>query len=291
MNTTREVKQVINGLKTADGDGVQLTRLIGSAYLDQLDPFLLFDAFGSDKPQDYIGGFPPHPHRGFETVTYMHAGKMRHKDSAGNEGVIEAGGVQWMTAGKGIIHSEMPEQEEGLLAGFQLWVNLPATHKMTEPKYQEYTSTEILQEIRSNDNSDSSDNDHESSKVTVIAGTTCLGTKGVIDNDLVSPIYWDVKLPAKASFEDLIAKGLNAFIYVVEGEVIIGDKLTSVNKGQLAVLKDGCNISIKANTLSQFLVVAGKPINEPVERGGPFVMNTKAEIQQAFKDYQNGEFA
>lgn len=280
MSNIREVKQVVNGLKASDGDGVQLTRIIGSPDLNTLDPFLLLDAFGSDQPQDYIGGFPSHPHRGFETVTYMLAGKMRHKDNAGNEGVIEPGGVQWMTAGKGIIHSEMPEQEDGLLAGFQLWVNLPAKDKMTEPKYQERTAKEIHQEVRD-----------DGSKLKVIAGKTGQGTEGVIKNDFVNPIYWDIELPAKVNFTDVVTEGHNAFIYVIEGQVKIGNTGNQISSGQLAVLDDGNQVSIISEVASRFLLIAGKPIGEPIERAGPFVMNTKAEIQQAFHDYKSGQFA
>ena len=279
MKKIREVKQIVEGMLASDGDGVQLTRVIGSPQLNMLDPFLLLDAFGSDKPQDYIGGFPPHPHRGFETVTYMLDGKMRHKDNAGNEGVIEAGGVQWMTAGKGIIHSEMPEQEKGLLAGFQLWVNLPAKQKMVPPKYQEKTSEEINNEVRSN-----------GTKLKIIAGTSNQGTKGVIDNETINPIYWDIEMPLNADLEETIPQGHNAFIYLIEGELLIGNSAKSVSKGQLAVLDDGSSVAIKAKQASRFLIIAGKPIGEPVERVGPFVMNTKQEIQQAFNDYQSGKF-
>ena len=276
MKSYRGIKQTIKGMPASDGDGVQLTRIIGSPYLNYLDPFLLLDAFGSDKPQDYIGGFPSHPHRGFETVTYMLAGKMRHKDSAGNEGIIERGGVQWMTAGKGIIHSEMPEQEDGLLAGFQLWVNLPASDKMTAPKYQEFSKKEISEEIRD-----------DACKISVIAGETVNGTKGVIINDLISPIYWDIQLNASRFFDDKVALGHNAFVYVIEGELFIENEV--LLRGQLAVLDDGSDIKISANENSRFLLIAGKPINEPIARGGPFVMNTNEEIQQAFSDYRQGQ--
>ena len=276
MNKYRGIKEIIKGISASDGDGVQLTRIIGSPYLNYLDPFLLLDAFGSDKPQDYIGGFPSHPHRGFETVTYMLAGKMRHKDSAGNEGVIEAGGVQWMTAGSGIIHSEMPEQEEGLLAGFQLWVNLPASHKMTEPKYQEFSKNEIPIEVRDED-----------CKIAVIAGETSNGTKGVIVNDIVEPVYWDIQLNTDSYIYDDVASGHNAFIYVMEGEVVVENE--AVMSGQLAVLGDGSKIQFYAKKDSRFLLIAGKPIREPIARGGPFVMNTKEEIQQAFSDYRLGQ--
>jgi len=279
MNKLRTVKQIVNGLPASDGDGVQLTRIIGSPYLDRLDPFLLLDAFGSDKPQDYIGGFPSHPHRGFQTVTYMLAGKMRHKDSAGNEGVIEAGGVQWMTAGKGIIHSEMPEQEQGLLAGFQLWVNLPAANKMTDPKYQEKSADEIATETRS-----------EAISLKVVAGKTAKGTEGVIKDLTTEPIYWDISHHQSSVFEDSITPGHNAFIYVIDGEISVAGA-QKLSRGQLAVLENGDSISISSTDKSRYLLVAGKPINEPVERAGPFVMNTRQEINQAFSDYQSGRLA
>jgi len=205
---------------------------------------------------------------------------MRHKDSAGNEGIIESGGVQWMTAGKGIIHSEMPEQEQGLLAGFQLWVNLPAKDKMTEPKYQERNSDEIRQEIHD-----------DGTKLKVIAGTTQQGTEGVINNEFIDPIYWDIELPAKAKFTDEVIQGHNGFIYVIEGHLKVGDSEKQISTGQLAVLDDGSQVSVVAEETSRFLLIAGKPIGEPIERAGPFVMNTKAEIQQAFQDYQSGQFA
>ncbi|PCI69058.1 MAG: quercetin 2,3-dioxygenase [Gammaproteobacteria bacterium] len=288
MKNYRGVKQIIKGMPASDGDGVQLTRIIGTPYLDQLDPFLLLDAFGSDKPQDYIGGFPAHPHRGFETVTYMLDGKMRHKDSAGNDGVIEAGGVQWMTAGSGIIHSEMPEQEDGLLSGFQLWVNLPASHKMATPKYQEFSKEQIPTEIRD-----------EYCSVTVIAGETSLSTKGVIVNEFVKPIYWDINLKKGGRLIDTIPSEHNAFIYVYEGSVSVeknndekqnlqDSNLEEIRKGDLAILENGEKIRVIANSDSRFLLIAGRPLNEPIERAGPFVMNTKQEIQQAFNDYRLG---
>ncbi len=282
----REIVKVITGTKASDGDGVQLTRIIASPELDMLDPFLLLDVFGSDKPQDYIGGFPAHPHRGFETVTYMLAGEMRHQDSAGNSGVIEAGGVQWMRAGKGIIHSEMPEQEEGLLAGFQLWVNLPASHKMVEPHYQEYGKDKIPVENR-----------RESCQISVIAGETQQGTRGIINNDLVDPIYWDIHLSAGTKFMDRIPESHNALVYVIEGALTIADSEASfmaeapLIAKELAVLSLADQIEITAQSDSRFLLVAGKPINEPVARGGPFVMNTEEEITQAFADYKSGELA
>lgn len=279
MAKFRNVQQVFRGLPASDGAGVQLSRVIGTAQINMLDPFLLLDAFGSDKPQDYIAGFPPHPHRGFETVTYILAGKMRHQDSAGNQGVIEAGGVQWMTAGKGIIHSEMPEQEDGLLAGFQLWVNLPKSHKMTEPVYQEKTRDEISVETR------------QGLILTVIAGQTQNGTKGVIENPFVDPIYWDVQQQPDILFSETITAGHNGFIYVYDGDIQVVGSGQTVSKGQIAVLTDGNAIEINALSAAKYLLIAGKPLNEPIARGGPFVMNTQEEINQAFKDYQMGKLA
>ena len=276
----REIKQIVEGLKSSDGDGVQLTRVIGSSSLNMLDPFLLFDAFGSDKPQDYIGGFPSHPHRGFETVTYMLTGKMLHQDSAGNAGVIESGGVQWMTAGRGIIHSEMPQQKQGMLAGFQLWVNLPAAHKMTMPKYQERSEAQIPEDVRV-----------DGSSIKVIAGETSAGIRGVIENTFIDPVYWDVHLAASGELQEALPLGHNGFIYLIEGNVSIGNSRSQLNKGQLGVLTDGEKILINSTDKSRFLVVAGKPLNEPVERAGPFVMNTRKEIEQAFADYRAGRLA
>lgn len=274
----REIKTIITGTPTSDGDGVRLTRVIGGPHLNMLDPFLLLDEFGSDRPLDYIGGFPDHPHRGFETVTYMLAGKMRHKDSAGNSGVIEPGGVQWMTAGRGIIHSEMPEQTDGLLAGLQLWVNLPASKKMTEAKYQEHKAEEVSVEEIENIGS-----------IRVIAGTTQKGTQGVIKNEMIDPTYWDISLNAHQIFEEKIKKGHNAFIYMLDGKVAIGKLEKELIKGQLAVLDNGEDLRIKSHSSSRFVVVAGKPLNESVARSGPFVMNTQQQILDAFSDYKNGQ--
>lgn len=276
VKKVREVKQIIKGTKTADGNGVQLTRLIGSSEMMMHDPFLLMDAFGSNSASDYIGGFPPHPHRGFETVTYMLAGKMRHKDSAGHEGVIESGGVQWMTAGKGIVHSEMPEQESGLLSGLQLWVNLPKADKMKAPEYQEYNAEEIAV-----------DNIDDGSFIKVVAGETANGIKGIIKNNATEPTYWDVTLNNSTLSEQINAEH-NALIYVISGHIAVGDNATQVSTGQLAVLSQAQQLKVNAADSSRFVVIAGQPLNEPVVRGGPFVMNTRAEIQQAFKDHQAG---
>jgi redox-sensitive bicupin YhaK (pirin superfamily) len=280
----RTLIKTFSGIDTADGDGVKLTRIIGSPQLNMLDPFLLLDCFESDQAQDYIGGFPEHPHRGFETVTYLLDGKMRHKDNAGHEGLIEPGGVQWMTAGRGILHSEMPEQENGLLKGFQLWVNLPRSAKMTEPRYQEYSPETIAVEQQIN-----------GATIKVIAGKTDQGTIGPVENDYVFPTYMDISLPEKTNLSQAITIGHNAFIYVLQGSITIidsegnsGKKLTAKNLG---ILSDGEQVNVSATEQgSRFLLLAGKPLNEPVARGGPFVMNSEAEIRQAFFDYQRGLF-
>ena len=277
MSIIREIHEVYRGMPASDGAGVKLTRIIGTPYIDMLDPFLLLDNFHSDKPQEYLAGFPAHPHRGFETVTYMHEGKMRHEDSANNSGVIESGGIQWMTAGSGIIHSEMPEQENGLLSGFQLWVNLPAAHKMSEPNYQECSNDEIAVENYSAD-----------IQIKVIAGQTQQGTVGVIKNDYVDPIYWDISHNAGASLSEKIPKGHNAFIYLYEGSLNIADSQSVISQGQLAILTDGDELKTHAVTDAKYLLIAGKPLGEPVARGGPFVMNTREELNQAFHDYQTG---
>ncbi|MDP2562843.1 pirin family protein [Psychrobium sp. 1_MG-2023] len=280
--SNRSLIHTYSGINTADGDGVKLTRIIGSPDLNMLDPFLLLDCFESDQAQDYIGGFPEHPHRGFETVTYLLNGKMRHKDNAGHEGVIEPGGVQWMTAGRGILHSEMPEQENGLLQGFQLWVNLPKCNKMTAPDYQEYSPQSITTERLKSGGS-----------VKVIAGKTDQGTIGPVRNNYVYPTYMDIELSAQSEFKQSLALGHNAFIYVLEGLVqIIGNNEPKTLKAKgLGILSDGDAVHLAAKEQStRLLLIAGQPLNEPVARGGPFVMNTQAEVRQAFLDYQRGLF-
>lgn len=276
----KELHSQMTGFATSDGDGVNMTRLIGSQQINYLDPFLLLDAFGSDEPNDYIGGFPSHPHRGFETVTYLLAGKMRHKDNAGNEGVIEAGGVQWMTAGKGIVHSEMPEQEDGLLSGFQLWVNLPASNKMTDPAYQEFSEADVPVERWEN-----------GTEIRVITGKTEQGTEGPVKNTYVSPLFMDVSLQSGKAFEQKIDSHDNTLIYVIEGELSIGNEAQILSEKNMGILERGEQISVTSNaTQSRFIVISAKPLNEPIARGGPFVMNTESEVQQAFSDYRNGRF-
>ena len=270
--------QTTDGVPASDGAGVRMTRVIGNSQFDHIDPFLLLDVFKSDNPDDYIAGFPSHPHRGFETVTYMFAGQMRHKDNAGNEGVIEAGGVQWMTAGRGIVHSEMPEQQDGLMWGTQLWVNLPASDKMTEPGYQEFAAADIPQEERAGDVS-----------VRVIAGTTGNGTEGAVRDRPTEPMYFDVSLPAGANFVETIPESHNAILFVVEGAVRIDD--TDVAASSTAILNGLSAINVAGSeSPSRFLLIAARRLQEPIARGGPFVMNTEQELRQAFHDYQTGNF-
>jgi hypothetical protein len=277
---TRELIAATGGQATTDGDGVKMTRIIGTQELNMLDPFLLLDAFESDRPQDYIGGFPSHPHRGFETVTYLLAGRMRHKDSAGNEGVIEPGGVQWMTAGRGIVHSEMPEQEDGLLMGFQLWVNLPARAKMSEPGYQEFPPSETPLEQR-----------EDGTQIRVISGVTSRGTAGAVKNDYVNPTYMDISLPAGSTFEQAVGADDNTFLFVIDGELEVGGQGANLGRRMLGILDEGAVVRVTAPSQStRFLLVSGQPLNEPVARGGPFVMNTKDEIMQAFDDYKHNRF-
>ena len=274
MNTkTRNISHLIEGIATQDGAGVNLTRIIGSPELNMLDPFLLLDEFGSENPNDYIAGFPPHPHRGFETITYMLNGKFTHKDSAGNEGHLSDGGVQWMTAGKGVVHSEMPEQSEGLMRGFQLWLNLPKEKKMIDPSYHDIQADKIpLVSL-------------ENAKVKVISGKF-QSTKGP-GRPHTGVLYLDVHLNEASGISIPINENWNAFIYVYEGEI---ESNLSVPKGNLAVLDtDGIFECRSISSDTKFILAAGEPLNEPVARGGPFVMNTKGEVLQAFDDYQSGK--
>ena len=277
---SRELQLSTPGMPASDGDGVKMTRIIGTPQLNMLDPFLLLDAFGSDRPLDYIGGFPDHPHRGFETVTYMLAGRMRHKDSIGNEGVIEAHGVQWMTAGKGIVHSEMPEQDSGLLAGFQLWVNLPSKDKMCEPKYQEFVAQDVTLEQRDN-----------GTQLRIVAGVTDEGSIGPVLRHDIEPTFMDITLAPGSEFKQQIKAGDTAFIYVIEGHVLVGHQESLLPAKRLGVLDDGDHVSLTAAPHgARLLLVAATPINESVARGGPFVMNTRDEILQAYDDFRNNRF-
>ena len=271
---SREIIQIIKGLETSDGAGVKLRRIIGGPDLNMLDPFLLFDEFGSDDPSDYIGGFPPHPHRGFETITYMLNGKFKHKDSAGNEGYLTDGSVQWMTAGKGVIHSEMPEQTDGLSRGFQLWLNLPKNLKMIDPSYNDIPAESIPQiQI-------------PGGLIKVICGEIN-GIKGP-GRAHTGVFYYDISLSPKNNIEIPVDDHWNSFIYVYNGEARIADK--GLNIGQLGVFSDRGRINLYADSQIDLkcIIVGGEKLNEPVARGGPFVMNTKAEVLKAFSDYQEG---
>ena len=279
LDQAGEVRQVVRlsqGQATSDGAGVKLNRVIGNRTLGELDPFLLLDEFRSDDGADYIGGFPDHPHRGFETVTYMLAGRMRHRDNKGHSGLLRPGSVQWMTAGRGIVHSEMPEQENGLMWGFQLWVNLPASDKMTAPRYQEFEPEQVPVAALPG-----------GVHVHVIAGKVGAVT-GPVAGIATTPTYLDVEIPAGASATFDLPAGQNAFAYPFEGEASVGNRL--VPRGTLAVLGEGSRVVLGAHAApARVLLVAGQPLNEPVARYGPFVMNTPEQIRQAITDYQAGQ--
>jgi redox-sensitive bicupin YhaK (pirin superfamily) len=250
--------------------------VIGSPELDHFDPFLLLDEFRSDDPNDYIAGFPDHPHRGFETVTYMLAGRMKHGDNQGNTGLLGPGSVQWMTAGRGIIHSEIPQQEDGLMWGFQLWVNLPASLKMTAPRYQDIAADRVPQVAL------------EDVTVKVIAGEF-RGTAGPVSDVPTHPLYLDIQMAAGASADIPLPAGHHAFIYVYRGALTVaGTEHQPLARGELGCLNDGDLVTVVAHDEVSFILVAAQPLNEPIVRYGPFVMNTREEIQQAVSDYQAG---
>lgn len=275
----RSVDRIISGTATSDGAGVRLTRVIGGPALQDLDPFLLLDEFGSDSPDDYIAGFPDHPHRGFETVTYMLDGRMRHRDNQGNSGLLGPGSIQWMTAGRGIVHSEMPEQEEGLMRGFQLWVNLPASDKMTAPRYQDIAASDIP-EVEIDDGV----------RVRVLSGQFNDVT-GPVAGVAVQPLYLDIELPASASLSPALPENHTAFLYVFEGSLVAGETQKGIQKHELAILGSGKEVPLSAGDEgARVILVAGRPLGEPVARHGPFVMNTPEEIQQAFADFSAGRF-
>jgi redox-sensitive bicupin YhaK (pirin superfamily) len=279
VRKARSVERVINGQFVTDGAGVKINRVLTQTLQRRLDPFLMLDAFGSDKPGDYIAGFPEHPHRGFETVSYMIAGSMRHKDSAGNEGLITDGGVQWMTAGRGVAHSEMPEQTDGLMEGFQLWLNLAAKDKMTAPWYRDIPSEDIPR-FRT----------EGGATVQVIAGSSH-GVNGAVQREVTEPIYLDVTLPAGATFEQALPPGHNAFVYVFRGHVLVDEKCVPVQRmAILANEPDADGVRMVADEDSRLILIAGKPLNEPIAQYGPFVMNTQEQLFQAVDDYRNGRF-
>ena len=273
----RKISRVIRAMDTSDGAGVRLKRSVGSPALDMLDPFLMLDSISSDKADDYIAGFPEHPHRGFETVTYMVEGAMRHNDSIGSEGVLRSGGVQWMTAGSGIIHSETPEQEGGLLQGFQLWINLPAKDKMRRPRYQNLEADKVV-EISPDRGVD----------IRLVAGKA-FGKTGPVSGIATKPVFMDVKLAAGAEVTLPVPDGHAAFVYVFIGDAEVAGR--DVATHHLAVLKDGNSVLLKGGTKGgRMLLIAASPLNEPVARHGPFVMNTRQELVQAFEDFQKGRF-
>ena len=270
--SNRRIQKVMQGIKTVDGAGVKLTRIIPSTELDMIDPFLLFDEFGSDNPDDYIAGFPAHPHRGFETITYMINGKFRHKDSMGNEGYLTDGSVQWMTAGRGVIHSEMPEKTNGKVRGFQLWLNLPKEKKMIQPCYNDIPDDNIpIVNI-------------SGAKIKIISGTfSGITGPGVSHTEM---LYYDISFDRKSEIVIPIKNGWNSFCYVYEGSIF---STVPIKKNDLALLgKNGTFRCIANEKNTRLILVAGMPLDEPVARGGPFVMNTREELLKAFDDYQNG---
>jgi redox-sensitive bicupin YhaK (pirin superfamily) len=278
--SSRTITRRVRGIPTSDGAGVKLTRVIGQPKLDSLDPFLLLDEFGSDAATDYIAGFPDHPHRGFETVTYMLDGRMRHRDNHGNSGLLESGSVQWMTAGRGIVHSEMPEQEHGLMRGFQLWVNLAAKDKMIPPRYQDIAPSKIPTAEPA-----------PGAKVRVIAGEM-FGVRGPVDGIAIEPVYLDVALESGAMLSVPLPESHSAFAYVFGGDAVrIGDDTLGLRELGVLSRGDAVEFAVAADAEpARVLLVAGHPLNEPVARYGPFVMNTPEQIVQAMRDYQTGQF-
>ncbi|HEV6965610.1 pirin family protein [Roseateles sp.] len=284
LTRPRQVERLVAGQPTRDGAGVKLDRVLTQDLQRRLDPFLMLDAFGTDNADDYIAGFPDHPHRGFETITYMLAGRMRHRDSAGHEGLISDGGVQWMTAGRGVIHSETPEQTEGRMAGFQLWLNLPARDKMREPWYRDIASGEVPEFER------------EGVTVRVIAGQSH-GVAGAVQREGTEPLYLDVHLPPGARFEQALPAAHNAFVHVYEG-ALVHDSGCRQTAGRMAILantpgSDGVRLQAAQDVdgPTRALLIAGQPLGEPIAQYGPFVMNTQAELVQAVRDFQAGRLA
>lgn len=277
VQQARRVERLIAGQPTSDGAGVKLTRVLTQDLQRRLDPFLMLDAFGSDNPDDYIAGFPDHPHRGFETITYMIAGRMLHRDSAGHEGLLENGGVQWMTAGRGVIHSEIPQQEAGVMEGFQLWLNLPGRDKMSAPWYRDFQNAELPQFTTP-----------EGVAVTVIAGDSH-GVQGAVTREATAPVYLDLHFQADAAFSQALPATHNAFVYVYRGEVSIsGQRVPAGRMALLANTAGSDGVVMEAAAGAKALLIAGRPLNEPIAQYGPFVMNTKEEIYQALNDFRDG---
>lgn len=274
----RTVERLVRGIATSDGAGVRLTRVLTQPLQRRLDPFLMLDAFRNENPDDYIGGFPDHPHRGFETVTYMIAGRMRHHDSVGNSGLLGPGGAQWMTTGSGLIHSELPEQEEGLMEGFQLWLNLPARNKMVAPSYRDIPPAAIPEFTTA-----------DGVRVRIISGASH-GIAGAVQRPNTEPLYLDVHLPAGRRFVQPIAARHNAFTYTYRGSVNIAG--TTVSDRHMAILANNgaAEVCIEASEDARVLIIAGQPLKEPIAQYGPFVMNTTEQIHQAMRDYEAGKF-
>lgn len=277
----RGIDKSVRGMETNDGAGVKLTRLLGTPLLRSIDPFLLLDEFRSDDPKDYIAGFPDHPHRGFETVTYMIAGRFRHRDSAGNEGLLAPGGAQWMTAGRGLVHSEMPEQVEGLVHGFQLWLNLPRRDKMCEPSYRDLQPEMIPRATL------------PGGAIVRVLGGEVGGVTGPVAGRATEPIYLDVELAAGASAELPVPASHQGFVVPLLGDVVVGPAAREHHlvRGELGVMTSGDGVRLRAkDDAARALVIAGKPLGEPVVQHGPFVMSTMEEIKQAVRDFQAGRF-
>lgn len=280
VSRPRALERLVTGRPTSDGAGVKLTRVLTQSLQRRLDPFLMLDAFGSDRPDDYIAGFPDHPHRGFETITYMIAGRMRHRDSAGHEGLLESGGVQWMTAGRGVIHSEIPQQEEGRMEGFQLWLNLPARDKMCAPWYRDFPAAALPRFVTG-----------EGVEAVVIAGASH-GVAGAVTREATAPLYLDLHLPAGARFSQPLPPQFNAFVHVYRGELEIGG--SRIPARHMAILDnraDSDGVVVEAPVEARALLVAGRPLGEPIAQYGPFVMNTEQEIYQALADHRAGRLA
>ena len=278
---TRQLERLVRGVATQDGAGVQLTRVLTHDLQRRLDPFLMLDAFHSDEPDDYLAGFPNHPHRGFETVTYMLEGRMRHRDSVGNEGLLASGGLQWMTAGSGLVHSELPEQEDGLMSGFQLWVNLASHDKMITPGYKDIQSDQIPEVAP-----------QPGVAVRVLAGEA-FGTPGAITRPTTEPVFLDIRIEAGQTLDLPIPVTHNAFLYVQEGALTIGEDERAVPERTMAILSntpDAAGVHLRAQVATHFLLIAGRPLNEPIAQWGPFVMNTREQIEQAVDDFRSGNF-
>ena len=281
VKNSRQIEHLYAGVDTQDGAGVKLTRVLTQQLQERLDPYLMLDNFKSDNPDDYVAGFPNHPHRGFETITYMITGRMRHRDSAGNEGLLQNGGVQWMTAASGVIHSELPEQENGAMEGFQLWLNLPAKDKMNDPWYKDFQSDD-LPKYSTEDGVD----------VTVIAGQSH-GIEGAVTRDITEPSYLDIYLPAGTSFSQAIPADHNAFVFVYRGTIEIAGE--TVPTKTMAILEnnadtDGVTITADSSEDTKVILITGRPLGEPIVQYGPFVMNNQQEIMQAVTDFQSGKF-